>query len=156
MGIYCMTTRPDNVLMWSHYAAAHSGFCLQFTTEDSFFRNVREAPLLPVRYSTDRLYLNLIERNDYYKEISHALTTKAKDWRYEDEWRAVDFTHGPGIHMYPAEALTGVILGCRITPANRQRIMQWCQRCMPRPTVYWAEEKDREFGLDIKPIPWIA
>jgi hypothetical protein len=47
-----------------------------------------------------------------------------------------------------------VILGCRITPENRQQIMQWCRARDPRPDIYWAEEKDREYGLTIVRIPW--
>ena len=29
-GVYCLCEKPDNLLMWSHYASAHQGICLQF------------------------------------------------------------------------------------------------------------------------------
>jgi hypothetical protein len=88
------------------------------------------------------------------KEIEKALFAKAGDWTYEDEWRAVDQEKGPGVHQFPDRALCEVILGCRILAENRRRIMQWCQKRDPRPAIFWAEVKDREFGLDIRPIPW--
>lgn len=153
MGIFCMcgTDEPDNILMWSHYAEAHMGFCLEFKTGNPFFS--RALPIEEEGYKPYPSCLNLIEPADA-KEIAKALLTKAIDWKYECEWRIVDHINGPGVQTFPSEALTGVILGCRIPPENRQRITQWCEARDPRPALYWAEEKDREFGLDIIPIPW--
>jgi hypothetical protein len=155
MGIFCMTSRRDNILMWSHYAAAHTGFCLGFRTANPFFGQA-----LPIeKYSSDRPCLNLIEPPDS-DQITKALLTKATDWEYEDEWRIVvhprspGVERGPGVQTYPPEALVEVILTCRITPQNRQRIMQWCRTRSPRPAMYWAEEQDAAFGLNIVPIPW--
>jgi hypothetical protein len=36
-GILCLTKRPDNLVMWAHYAAANRGFLLEFDPENSFF-----------------------------------------------------------------------------------------------------------------------
>lgn len=149
MGIFCMTSEPDNILMWSHYAEAHTGFCLAFNTGNRFFS--RALPIKDEGYRIDRPCLNLIEPIDPDK-IVEALLTKAIGWKYEHEWRIVDHKNGPGVQIYPSEALSSVILGCRISPENRQRITQWCLARKPRPTLYWAEEKDREFGIDIIPI----
>lgn len=149
MGIFCMTSKRDDILMWSHYAEAHTGFCLEFKTGNPFFPKARR--IEEEGYRPDRPCLNLIEPPDSDK-IVQALLTKAIGWKYEHEWRIVDHKNGPGVQIYPSEALSGVILGCRISPENRQRITQWCQARNPRPTLYWAEEKDREFGLDIIPI----
>ena len=146
MGIFCMTSERDNILMWSHYAEAHTGFCLEFKTANPFF--LRAWPIEEESYRPDRPCLNLIEPPDRDK-IVQALLTKGIGWKYEHEWRIVDHKKGPGAQRYPSEALSGVILGCRISPENRQRMTQWCQARTPRPALYCAEEKDREFGLDI-------
>ncbi len=155
MGIFCMSSKRDNILMWSHYADAHRGFCLGFRTANPFFGQA-----LPIHeYSSDRPCLNLIEPLDS-NQIAKALLTKANDWEYEDEWRLVVHPGSsgdekdPGVHTYPPEALVEVILGCRMTPQNRHRTMQWCRTRSPRPAMYWAEEKDPAFGLNIVPIPW--
>ena len=149
IGIFCMTSEPDNILMWSHYAEAHAGFCLEFNRANPFFS--RAWPIEDEDYRPDRPCLNLIEPPDSKKTVE-ALFTKAIDWKYEHEWRIVDHENGPGVQIYPSDALSGVILGCRISPKNRQRITQWCKVRNPRPALYWAQEKDREFGLDIIPI----
>ncbi len=41
MGIFCMTSKRDDILMWSHYAEAHTGFCLEFKTGNPFFPKAR-------------------------------------------------------------------------------------------------------------------
>ncbi len=151
MGIFCMVhpDQKDNIQMWSHYANHHTGFCLEFQTANNFFG--RALPIEEKYYSPERPCLNLIEHPNPEK-IVKALLTKAKDWEYEEEWRIIDHINGPGPQTYPPEALSGVILGCRISPENRQRITQLCRARNPQPTIYWAEEKDREFGLDIRLI----
>ena len=148
MGIFCMTQKNDDILMWSHYANHHTGFCLEFQTSNNFFG---KAMPLKKHYSAKRPCVNLINSPNP-KEMVEALLTKAKDWKDEEEWRVIDYINGPGPQTYPPEALSSVILGCRISPENRQRITQWCRACNPQPTIYWAEEKDREFGLDIRLI----
>ncbi|MCF7954968.1 MAG: DUF2971 domain-containing protein [Phycisphaerae bacterium] len=148
MGIFCMTQKKDDILMWSHYADNHTGFCLEFQTTNDFFRRDR---IFNVHYSSERPCLNLIEPPNPEKTVK-ALLTKAKGWEDEKEWRIIDHKNGPGPKTYPPEALSGVILGCRISPDNRIRITQWCRARKPQPTIYWAEEKDSEFGLDIRLI----
>ena len=149
LGIFCMThpNQKDNILMWSHYANHHTGFCLEFKTANVFFG---KAMPLERYYSAERPCVNFIEPLE--PKIVDALLTKAKGWEYEEEWRIFDHEKGPGTQTYPPEALKSVILGCRISPENRIRITQWCRARNPQPTIYWAEEKDREFGLDIKLI----
>ncbi len=148
MGIFCMTHKKDDILMWSHYADKHTGFCLEFQMENDFFG--RAMPIEERHYSLKRPCLNLIEPSE--PKIVEALLTKAKGWKDEEEWRIIDHINGPGPQTYPPEVLSGVILGCRISPENRQRITQLCRARNPKPTLYWAEEKDREFGLDIRLI----
>lgn len=151
LGIFCMThpNQKGNILMWSHYANYHTGFCLEFQTANIFFE--RALPIEEKHYSLERPCLNLIELPDENK-LADALLTKAKGWKDEEEWRIIDHINGPGPQTYPPKALSGVILGCRISPENRIRITQWCRARNPQPTIYWAEEKDREFGLDIRLI----
>jgi hypothetical protein len=34
IGLYCLSEHNDSILMWSHYAADHSGYCLEFEATD--------------------------------------------------------------------------------------------------------------------------
>jgi len=59
IGIFCMTGKRDNILMWSHYADGHRGFCLEFSTTFKPFDLAS-----PVRYNRVRPSRNLIESPD--------------------------------------------------------------------------------------------
>jgi hypothetical protein len=146
MGVLCLTEKKDNILMWSHYAWYHTGFCIEFKTDDPFFSQVH-----PVKYTDTLPCMNLLLNWDE-SVVSHAeaLLTKAVQWEYEHEWRIIDINreNGVGVHQFPATALHGVILGCRIKPENRSRIVEWCRARQPQPVLYQAKQKEAEFGLD--------
>jgi hypothetical protein len=81
-GICCFTKVRDNPLMWSHYADSHKGFVLQFDLFHPSFKNM--GTIHRVIYSQKRpLFM--------YKTQEHlsALYTKAKDWKYEKEYRLI-------------------------------------------------------------------
>lgn len=147
-GVFCMTRKNNDILMWAHYADNHKGFCLEFQTGNGFFARARD-----VHYANELPQANLLSSWDTVIEhAAGALLIKAKDWQYEEEWRIIDLDKGPGIQRCPPESISGVILGFRMSARDRQQIMEWCKDREPAPTLYEAKMKDREFGLDIVPI----
>lgn len=149
IGICCMTEARDNILMWSHYAACHTGFCLEFQTDDPFFSQIH-----PVKYpDTGHLpCVNLLTPGWDRLTSLHAegLLTKAKEWAYEREWRIIDLTKGVGVRRFPPKVLRGVILGCRVSAEDMRHMVGWCKGREPRPILYRACKKETEFGLEIK------
>ncbi len=125
LGVYCFSEKRDNILMWAHYAKQHTGFCLEFDIDNDFFRPITCA--IKVEYDTILPVLNILQLGNYPKrEIGRRLLTKADDWEYEQEWRIVETKKGPGIQNFPEDALSGVILGCRISPENKENVFSWC------------------------------
>lgn len=149
-GVFCVTRKKDNILMWAHYADNHRGFCLEFQTGNSFFARAKE-----VHYGDELPQANVLAPWDNLIEhAANALLIKAKDWEYEEEWRIIDLDNGPGVQKYPPESISGVILGSRISARDRQQIKEWCKNREPQPTLYEARIKAKEFGLDIVPISY--
>ena len=153
IGIYCMTERKDSILMWSHYARWHTGFCLELQTDDPLFSQVH-----PVKYpDTGELpCVNLLTPSwDKLVSLSaEGLLTKAREWAHEREWRIIDLTSGVEIRRFPPRLLRGGILGCKVVDEDRQRIVDWCKRRLPQPVLYEACKKETEFGLEIKPVKY--
>lgn len=133
IGILCLSESVDNLLMWAHYADSHRGFALQFNERSPFF-DCRVGPddelrhLRKVTYSLKRPSLTLSDVKDF-----SSFMTKGTDWDYEAEWRMIvtldsaSRTIGVGseaIHLFsfPAEAITSVILGCRMSDAKKKEI----------------------------------
>lgn len=106
-GVSCFSEKPDNLLMWSHYAGHHKGFCLEFKTNLEPFAKIKQ-----VKYSTSMPSFDLVpmlcERN--FDQIVDLFCIKSIDWQYEREWRAIHREAGTA-YTYPAAALTGVYFG---------------------------------------------
>ena len=133
-GVFCMTQKKDNILMWAHYADQHTGFCLEFDTDNPLFSRTRR-----VIYAKDLPKQNIVEfLTAKVRKPPLYLITKAKDWKYEKEWRLADPASGPGPQEYPAESLTGVIFGCRMNEMNRKQIKEWCKKREHPPKLYEA------------------
>ncbi len=151
LGVYCFSEKRDNILMWAHYAKQHTGFCLEFDIDNDFFRPITCA--IKVEYDTIWPELNVM-RLDSDPDVGKKLLIKANDWQYEQEWRIVETKKGPGIQNFPEDALSGVILGCRIAQENKEDLFRWCRKRKHLPTLYEAREKQKEFGLDIVKIDY--
>jgi hypothetical protein len=150
-GVLCLAERGDNILMWSHYANQHTGFCLEFQTGNPLFSRARKVAYPP---SKERPCQDLAEYLTVEKQrVPKELVTKAEDWAREEEWRIVE-VGGAGMYKFPPHALTAVILGCRMAQTNRERIKEWCRKREPRPLLCEAKEKEWQFGLNVLPVSY--
>lgn len=89
-GVLSLSKRWDSILMWSHYAQNHRGYCVGFWEE-----KLRESRKFgkggPITYNPENDYpvINPLKENeqdqmiDKFKETH----TKAFDWKYEEEYR---------------------------------------------------------------------
>ena len=148
MGVYCMSAINNHILMWSHYSNGHSGFCLEFDANNNFFGRSQE-----ISYQKEYPNVNFFMSSQWEKTQA-MLLTKADHWYYEHEWRIIDHNKGPGIKHFPAESLTGVIIGCSMSEENRRKIIKWCANMIPQPTLYETKIKGKEFGLEIRKIDY--
>jgi hypothetical protein len=125
VGIYCVSTVPDDILMWSHYASHHRGICLEFDGLGALMAQAQQ-----VRYVMGRPAINpYVDEPEWMMEC--AFLTKAKQWEYEDEWRIIS-EGGPGpVRFDPAE-LTGIIIGASAPQSTVDTVRKWCaQRSLP-------------------------
>ena len=146
IGVYCVSERPDSLLMWSHYAESHSGLCLEFDSSAIPF-----AIAQPVVYQKARRPVGRATESDE-QSMEKALLTKSDDWDYEEEWRVIEYQLGSGIYEIPNDALTGVILGARISNDHEQEILRWLQHRLPRIPAYRSIPSDSEFRVRIEPL----
>lgn len=119
MGLLSLTAKNDDTLMWSHYADAHQGICLEFDTEVasvvSKAAKVRyQKPFPVVRYFT-------MSPDDFAYAM---LLTKNFAWEYEAEWRVFAVDQARTSVPFPPEALTGVILGAHLDSNRRNQILE--------------------------------
>ena len=146
IGVLCLSACSNDILMWSHYANSHRGICLQFFAQHNPLESSQ-----PVRYKEMRPAVNpVIQSRD--EMLDHAMFTKADHWKYEQEWRLVQYKHGAGIYQIPPEALVGVILGAQISDENRRDVLHWIGARSQTTKVYRATASRTRFALEINEI----
>jgi len=149
LGILCLSNKRDDILMWSHYADGHTGFCLEFDKDGLRSWNF----CAPVRYrkpySTFKEFVN-------HPQALHRLflLRKSDHWKYEKEWRVIANCRTPRNRYlrFPDHILTGVILGCQMPKKHKDMICHWAESRKIHPKLYQSNKKESEYGLRIEEI----
>lgn len=85
--VVCLSELYDSVLMWSHYAKNHTGFCIEYNFDE---RDVFYEHLYQVVYTNDRYAVHDTDLKSNNPDwIYKAICQKADAWSYEKEWRIV-------------------------------------------------------------------
>lgn len=75
-------------LMWSHYAEKHKGICLEYDFSEIIIQGFK---IYPVIYKSVFKDLDEAFKKNINEFTVNAIYTKALDWRYESEWRLMEF-----------------------------------------------------------------
>ena len=147
--------------MWSHYGESHSGICIGFNAEHSFFtRDGRISnqfiPLTKVEYSSTRVLVSEISGS--IESMVKNLTTKSTDWEYEQEERIVlSLGHSaktiqadgiPSIHLFnvPHNLVSEICVGVRADARTITAAKEFANR-MAIP-AYQCKISSSDFNLD--------
>lgn len=131
--------------MWSHYAASHSGVCLEFANNGS---ETLVGQALRVNYPPFYQKAHAIY-DDKDTQVDRILLSKARCWAYEAEWRKIEHETGYGLKRLDPRVLTGIILGCKMIEPQRQQILRWAsERTFPM-NVYQARQSPDGFHIEI-------
>lgn len=85
--VVCLSEVYDSILMWSHYAQNHTGFCIEYDFEEN---NMFYKRLYPVKYTKDRYAISKADMsNSNTHWIYKTICSKSDVWSYEKEWRIV-------------------------------------------------------------------
>ena len=115
VGYYCMTTKPDNLLMWAHYADSHRGVCVKF-----YILKDLDTFLVPVPVDYNEQY---IEYNMLNSDLLSVLRRKSPEWKYEEEYRIIKTNH-QGLWEIKPDCLVEIIFGCRTSDEDKNEIRE--------------------------------
>lgn len=147
LGVYCLSEINDNILMWSHYASNHTGFCIEF--ERTKENDLKPESCVPIIYPDDDS-IPVIENEELEssKTFAKIATTKSKLWSYEKEWRIISREIGGRTSSLPGD-ITSIIFGCRMNEGNRNTIRKILKTDIK---YYEAIENDSQYKLNIEPL----
>lgn len=121
---------PSSVLMWSHYAQQHQGFCIEYPLTMLRGDDPRRLLLYPVVYRADLLDVTphlswAAEHKDFNNLIAIvAATQKAIEWAYEKEWRLVHVFGDLIPRNYAMPTPSRVLLGARASGDTEAKVTE--------------------------------
>ena len=145
LAVYCLSGNCTNALMWAHYADAHRGICIGFASDVDIFAEAQQVSYSHVRHTVDPVH----DSNE--QSLVNSLLLKSADWKYEQEWRYIDYEGGPGVRQVALTAIREIVLGARIAPRDESRIVSWVQRLVHKPLLLRAIVSPNHFRVDIHP-----
>ncbi|WP_210396286.1 DUF2971 domain-containing protein [Motiliproteus sediminis] len=151
-GIFSTAKRWEHILMWSHYADSHKGFCIGFDFNQNFDREMG----LPITVTYSDRYPELTpgQLSDYDQLFRSTVGTKSDAWSYEEEVRYIKLKRdgGAGLYSFSKEKIIEVILGASITEKDRSEIISIVSKEAPQAKIYQATISQHVYGLDRKEI----
>lgn len=169
VGVVSLSSRRDSLLMWSHYADSHHGYCLCFDRE-RFPKSLICRPVIYSRQFPDvRLDEITFERGIHLARgvkrhhrmadaattivplrdpvLLHVIYSKAEHWAYEQEWRIL--VEGGGSELRHPGPLREVIFGMRCSAEMKALIVDAVSHGTGGRDVqfFQAVGVPREFGL---------
>jgi len=127
--VTCFSRNPTNNLMWAHYSDNHRGVCYAFdfaSQKPPFLKE--ETNWGGVIYSSYipeiKIYQDQTTEGMFPTLLNDVILTKSHDWSYEEEIRFYDISSSGSI-QYKPESLKAIILGRRVSDADRKNIKKW-------------------------------
>jgi hypothetical protein len=116
-GLLSLSENFNSILMWSHYAENHTGIvlCLDLLEDPSFFISS-----LKVNYQEAYNPVNFFSRKADLDYVNTIITTKSKEWEYEQEIRVIKSSVGK--HDFKKSLIKKVYFGCKCENAEKLKI----------------------------------
>jgi hypothetical protein len=148
LGVFSMSKTNDDILMWTHYADQHKGFCIGFVRKpDNLLGDITKTQ--PVEYDCNYPEVNPMDENGNadFTIFRKMLFTKAKNWEYENEWRFL-YDEGDKVVPFPAD-ISSIIFGLKMPDEHKVTIRKILA---DQPNIRYQEAIKVEYQFRLKII----
>jgi hypothetical protein len=164
--VLCLSEIKDSLLMWSHYAANHTGAVIEFRyipTLDNCLgaaKAVRYETMMPALATCPEDMVSVafgeksLRMEDEYDKL---FLTKSAEWSYEKEWRIIWHSREKVPMLYddypfnPLE-ISSICLGCKMSDENRTDIRNLISHDFRHVHLLQAEKDALNFKLNFSVI----
>ncbi len=160
-GICSFAGNCSNIVMWSHYANSHLGFCVTFQIpsiesfiDGTFSQSKIIIELDKVNYQTDFPNFDAYDLRHSDDFIRLPLITKSSDWAYENEYRLISLNKNNIAISFQDNLIESIILGCRISPKHEEEILSVIRGKNNGIKVLKAKTQSLSFGLEFIPVSY--
>ena len=129
--VCCFAEDNDSILMWSHYANEHKGFCIEYDFDEM---SQMCSHIYPIKYQ--QKLCKLIDFNNKNDSIIEPIITKYIDWKYEKEWRMINYCKNENYvdkiddktYRYKLPNPIGIYMGCKISQEHEKKLEELCRK----------------------------
>ena len=146
IGLFSLSSVPDNILMWSHYSFNHTGFVIGFDTK-SLLDDYNFDYIEPIIYQTNYPVISGLDETttQFYKKFFH----KADLWAYEKEWRVSKNHIEKRIVKLKKGTIREIIIGCCTDLKQTENIIKLSKKYYGNSIQIFKTNKDENnFGLE--------
>jgi hypothetical protein len=144
IGVSCFSKNNLNLLMWSHYADSHQGFCLEFDSSILPFSKAFE-----VTYKSEIPNISsdiLMSEQIGTESIEKLLSFKSIEWKHEQELR-IFHQESNKSYFYPSNSLKAIYFGIRTDVSDIEIICSIIKSQNPTVKFYKMKKLERTFGI---------
>ena len=150
IGVCCFSMTSKSILMWSHYAHYHQGFCLVFDVlnDPDFFTVAR-----PVNYidTMPEFYFPL----DIDEIVERVILPKSTEWEYEQEIRIIKLqsdieSNGNQVFKFNPNALRKIIFGCKAHKTTIQKYKDLCKKNGFKHVIFSQMQQKKDGSFELK------
>lgn len=146
--ISCFSETYNNILMWSHYAQNHTGFCIEYNISNLELTNSFKKQLFPVFYTPKPIDMSkaiLSKQKEIFENI--LIINKSEDWKYEREWRYITSSEDDSKFIMPVKP-KAIYLGTKISEKNKNIMLEIANNEYQIP-CYELQQQMNSFKLEI-------
>lgn len=156
-GYISLSRSNDSILLWSHYAASHTGVCLQFRCEsDPFFSENGNGRVIEVTYNNDieNAEVELGNADAYFVQLAR----KAKCWEHEEEFRvfkvpssqSADDAHG--YHKFNPTLIDAIYFGVRTPEIHIEEVKRLVEEAEHEIALFQAKRHSEKLAIQFDQI----
>lgn len=131
--VLSLSANPSSTLMWSHYGASHTGFCIEYDFGSLPYSDMRKRMCFPVFYRSKRTDIShyLAKGKEGFNNLvgQYLCLMKSPEWSYEREWRIVH-PIGPSHanQSYSMPSPSALIVGSQVSREHLDYAQDYCDR----------------------------
>lgn len=151
LGVFSLSKRYDDELLWAHYANSHKGFCIEYNLERLLSKQNPKHHFFDIQYTNEIPNLDfsqIVGQSGSNELVKIMLGYKSKRWEYENELRII--TEKQKEIIYDFRAVEAIYFGLKTPNEEINTVMKTLQG---RKIKYFKMHlKPNSFQLEAKQI----
>lgn len=156
IGIFSLSEKLNNLLLWTHYTNSHRGFCIEVDAQylsnlliSGYFLLNKKAIVGKVLYQKKFPFIHPL-KHSYNERIELQFFTKSDNWKYEEEWRVLKIDGSKSKEKLPPDVIKNIFFGMWANDEDINTSITILQKSNPKIGTFKAIKKNEEFGLEFK------